>query len=54
MNVRPHARRRLREATFDRLTTRYTGYGTSQRSRKRIKEAFGWMKTVGGVRKPMP
>ena len=27
------------------------GYATSQRSRKRIAEAFGWIKTVAGLRK---
>src|SRR5262249_12446661 len=31
--------------------TRYAGYAVSQRIRKRIEEAFGWMKTVGGLRK---
>ncbi len=32
------------------LTSRRLG-GTSQP--KRIKEAFGWMKTIGGTRRPM-
>ncbi len=27
------------------------GYGMSQRVRKRIEEAFGWIKTVAGQRK---
>ncbi|CAK0754649.1 hypothetical protein CCP1ISM_5930001 [Azospirillaceae bacterium] len=27
------------------------GYTTSQHIRKRIEEVFGWMKTVGGMRK---
>ena len=27
------------------------GYDISQRVRKRIEEVFGWMKTVGGLRK---
>ena len=31
--------------------TRHPGYAASQRIRKRIEEAFGWMKTVGGLRK---
>ena len=32
---------------------RHPGYGASQRIRKRIEEAFGWMKTIGGMRRPM-
>jgi len=57
MNVRPHvaqntARRRGRSA-IDGRTTRHPGYAASQRVRKRIEEAFGWMKTVAGMRRPM-
>lgn len=36
---------------LDGRTTRHEGYGVSQRKRKRIEEIFGWMKTVGGLRK---
>ena len=32
-------------------TARYGGYAVSQRVRKRVAEIFGWMKTVGGLRK---
>ena len=32
-------------------TTRHPGYAISQRLRKRIEEAFGWAKTVAGLRK---
>ena len=53
MNVRPHLARRLRGSAIDRRTTRHRGYSTSQRIRKRIEEAFGWMKTIGGMRRPM-
>ena len=53
MNVRPHVAQRLRGSAIDRRTTRHPGYGASQRIRKRIEEAFGWMKTVGGMRRPM-
>ena len=35
----------------DSRTTRHAGYALSQRARKRIEEVFGWMKTVGGMRK---
>ena len=37
--------------TIDRRTTRHAGYAASQRARKRIEEAFGWIKTVAGQRK---
>lgn len=38
-------------SSIDGRTTRHVGYGLSQRARKRIEEVFGWMKTVGTVRK---
>ena len=31
--------------------TRHGGYRLSQRTRRRIEEVFGWVKTVGGGRK---
>jgi len=34
-----------------RSHVRQEGYEVSQRKRKRIEECFGWMKTVGGMRK---
>jgi len=36
---------------IDGRTTRHTGYATSQQKRKLIEQVFGWMKTVGGLRK---
>ena len=36
---------------IDRRTTRHPGYAVSQRRRKRIEEIFGWLKTVGLLRK---
>jgi hypothetical protein len=53
LNVRPHVARNSsgRRSAIDRRTTRHPGYATSQRSRKRIEEAFGWIKTVAGLRK---
>lgn len=36
---------------MDGRTTSTPGYQTSVRIRKRIEEIFGWMKTVGGLRK---
>ncbi|MDR7489227.1 MAG: transposase, partial [Armatimonadota bacterium] len=32
-------------------TTRHPGYALSQRARKRVEEIFGWLKTVGPLRK---
>ncbi len=37
---------------LDARTARHPGYSISQRIRKRVEEAFGWMKTVGSLRKP--
>ena len=54
MNVCPHvARNTTRRSAIDGRTTRHAGYVASQRIRKRIEEAFGWMKSVGGMRRPM-
>ena len=36
---------------LDGRTLRSVGYQISQKIRKRIEEGFGWMKTVGGLRK---
>lgn len=36
---------------LDGRTTRHASYALSQRKRKRIEEIFGWLKTVGGLRK---
>jgi transposase len=53
MNVRPHVAQNIsgRRSAIDRRTTRHAGYGQSQRIRKRIEEAFGWIKTIAGQRK---
>ena len=40
-----------RSSAVDARTTRHVGYATSQRIRKRIEEAFGWIKTVAGQEK---
>lgn len=47
MKVTPHVAQRERGSAVDRRTTRYPGYGISQRKRKRVEEIFGWLKTVG-------
>lgn len=51
MNVRPHVAAKARGSAIDGRTTRHAGYKKSQRIRKRIEEAFGWIKTIGGLRK---
>jgi IS5 family transposase len=38
-------------SALDARTTRHPGYAVSQWMRKRIEEGFGWMKTIGGLRK---
>jgi transposase len=40
-----------RRSAIDARTTRHPGYAISMVKRKRIEEPFGWMKTVGGLRK---
>jgi transposase len=51
MNVTPHVAQKARYSAIDGRTTRQAGYQISQRKRKRVEEIFGWMKTVGGMRK---
>ena len=53
MNVRPHVAQNSsgRRSAIDKRITRHPGYAASQRIRKRIGEAFGWTKIVGGLRK---
>ena len=52
LNVRPHVAQNIsgRRSAIDRRTTRHPGYAASVRIRKRIEEAFGWIKTVAGMR----
>src|SRR5659263_63154 len=40
-----------RKSAIDGRNTRHPGYVVSQRLRKRVEEIFGWMKTVGNLRK---
>jgi transposase len=53
MNVTPQVAQndKRRKSAIDQRTTRHTGYAISQQKRKRVEEIFGWMKTVGGMRK---
>ena len=52
LNVRPHVAQNTsgRRSAIDKRTTRHPGYAASQRVRKRIEEAFGWIKSVAGLR----
>ena len=53
-NVTPHVSQNTNRSggsAIDGRTTRHTGYQVSQRKRKRIEEVFGWLKTVGMLRK---
>lgn len=54
MNVTPHVAQNTARAggsAIDGRTTRHAGYAISQHKRKRIEEVFGWIKTVGALRK---
>jgi transposase len=53
MNATPHVAQnnKGRKRAIDGRTTRHPGYAISQQKRKRVEEIFGWMKTVGGMRK---
>lgn len=49
MQVTPHTTNRA--SAIDGRTTRHPGYAVSQQKRKRVEEIFGWLKTVGLLRK---
>jgi IS5 family transposase len=53
MAITPHVAQHTtkRRSAIDARTTRHPGYAISQQKRKRIEEAFGWMKTIGTLRK---
>jgi transposase len=54
MNITPHVAqndKRPGGSAIDGRTTRHGGYKVSQQKRKRVEEVFGWMKTVGSLRK---
>jgi transposase len=52
-NVTPHFAQNNtgRRSAIDGRTTRHPGYDISQKKRKRIEEIYGWLKTVGPMRK---
>jgi transposase len=53
LHVTPHVAQNNngRRSAIDQRTTRHPGYVISQQKRKRVEEIFGWLKTVGGLRK---
>ncbi len=53
LKVTPHVAQNTknRSSAIDGRTTRHAGYAVSQRKRKRVEEIFGWIKTVGLMRK---
>lgn len=54
LGVTPHVAQcitTVRGSMIDGRTTRHEGYAISQRRRKMVEEAFGWAKTIGGLRK---
>src|SRR5450432_4377366 len=54
LNATPHVAQNIharRNSAIDGRTTQHAGYAISQVKRKRVEEIFGWMKTVGGMRK---
>jgi len=53
LKATPHVAQnnKRRKSAIDGRTTRHPGYKISQQKRKRVEEIFGWMKTVGGMRK---
>jgi Transposase DDE domain len=53
LGVTPHVAQNTtkRTSAIDGRTTRHAGYAVSQRRRKRVEEIFGWLKTVGLMRK---
>jgi transposase len=50
LNATPQVAQKKHSAV-DGRTTRHEGYRISQQKRKRVEEIFGWMKTIGGLRK---
>jgi hypothetical protein len=49
--VTPHVAAKDKHSAVDGRIKRHEGYKTSLKVRKRIEEALGWIKTVGGLAK---
>jgi hypothetical protein len=52
-HITPHVARNTsnRSSAIDGRTTRHPGYAVSQKKGKRVDGIFGWLKTVGILRK---
>lgn len=44
-----HVAQKSRHSAIHACTTRHKGYALFTKHRKRIEEAFGWVKTIGGM-----
>jgi transposase len=55
LKITPHVAQNdtNRKSAIDGRTTKHPNYSISQKIRKRIEEGFGWMKTIGRMRKTM-
>jgi transposase len=53
MRATPHIAQHTtgRRSAIDARTTHHPGYTISQQKRKLVEQGFGWMKTIGGLRK---
>ena len=51
LHVTPHVAQKAVGTAIDGRTTRHPGYTISQQKRKLIEQIFGWLKTVGQLRK---
>ena len=51
LGMTPHIASKVKGSALDGRTSRHAGYAISQQKRKLIEQVFGWMKTVGGLRK---
>jgi transposase len=54
LGTTPHVTQNLTRpggSAIDQRTTRHPGYAMSQHARPRIEPAFGWLKTIGWIRK---
>jgi IS5 family transposase len=51
LGATPHVAAKASRGALDGRTSRHASYAVSQRRRKIVEESFGWMKTIGGLRK---
>jgi transposase len=51
LGITPHVAQKIRGSAMPDDLTAEPGYAISQRKRKLIEQVFGWMKTIGGLRK---